>query len=1130
MHLLDLGTAAIFMIAGLVILLVLLFHRKTGYIKWQQGRAGAGSSQRPGSPQLPGTAAAADSLEHSGLSGRIPELLIQPVKQQRPFLFRSARDTRSEPFHITEMVAEPAAYVNASNANTWLYRSSGGKMHFLVSGHANGPVCRDISSLLFNTYFEMVNVDHSLLVPGASYLEDDTSMSSFLGFTPVSPLMQLAGDLQPFTQYVGLANILQFDFNYREIQQQIHEHIRQAQTRGNHVLLKLDTPGDTSHALFLPFYKLAPGAQPLSFLLPLDIFETTDFTYLKEVHQQSLLLEMMGDALRRKQKYQEWLRRDEKDEREVGSFYQNMSQEEKKAKRVQISGHRDYLLAKEVKAAPDGKENFISWEEYYTQVLPGLLSEDKRWIEQMDELMKNIQSRDPQKDQRLDEQNIALLIDSFLRGWPSIFLGGSKEDEGQQRYTNWCRERRETAWRMIHRQMEGENISSNPLVEENTIFDVRMAGPRTLRITPLHLVTDKDLFVYLSPSFGVTYYVHGWSRRKLVRKPGDSHPDGSRDNHLDQALEHIARGAQWLDKSPAGADLDPDEIIRQAIAAFKLALETHPAAVQEIWNLWWARYSRETSGDFDRFKILVKALKAHTDCHFKQSAAFLEQFLNHYPDYLPDPYILLAIQETRIPEIMKARKTVTDRFRDLAREHDQKVEFLKSNLHLIEEFKARQDRLKVERSRSPYTDNVLLDQLIYPDQEFNEDKLQRLKDVSRFSDEIAKLKPQLETMKERIEHIDREMDEAWEVLKSTPNRYIDKARELAPLYVENIFKKKQYSISDFYILRFRDIHELLKGDEYIDIAYKLYEAAFDLGKKKITVFKLPALIDACFDVQYIDKEGLSSLDDFRIRIDRIKAGVEGDVSPIVREFVIKKEMERIATIYFQDGLNAYEEAYLLPEFNEPVIRLTQLYSQHHFQYRRALEYMFSREVALRNSAPHSVVKPLLTHIEEESINFKSFSFDMETENTGILSGQLKSGETLELARIENLTPEEALHIRQEVEHPRFRTRITIGNNAADKILNIMIAPSPCSQRWSRALQQLEPWLIRLIAYLALPPVPAKLDKKSDMVRKLEDQPIVEGVELDTRRIKHQFLEEIGVNPGEITFIEEEIRVDHAQTE
>ncbi len=1039
------------------------------------------------------------SLEH---------YLAQQKSKSQPFVFKPVQK-KAPPFHIYEMCHEPAAYINASNANSWAYQNGQDTTHIVLAGHANSLVCKQISSLIYNTYLSMESAEASLLVPGACFLQGTVGVSNLDIKLPmpvtlqaaqkVPPLKEMVGNLQPFQENVGLSTIqVVNNGTYLQIQDKIYALIREAQQKHARVLLKAGTNGHPTRTFLFPFLPLSQRSEspnPLRFELPLYLFESEDFTYLKEVHHQTLILEMTDDALRRKQIYQDWLRQDQENYENYGKYYRSLSPERQQAKDVKISGSRDYVNAVTVNAE-EGKESYTSPQEYYEKILPSLLKSDQEWIDKMDALMSSIKSRDRERDDRLNEINLAVLIDSFLRGWPPVFLGGSKEDEGQKRYVNWCKQKRERVWQAIHKRLEAQGMRMEPLLEENTIFQIQFVNDRVISLVPFYVTTDQDMWVYLSSEYGLTFYVNQWSRRKLIK-----HSLPPKKSNWKCALNYYRKGVEWLDRPGVDKSVTEEEAINRAVNAFKVALETHPAVVQEIWNGWWEHFSRDTSVDFDKFKDLMRAFQAHDEANYEISGYHLKQFISHYPDFLPDPYILLAIQrlqdKTNLAPLLTERRTKITRHTEIKQDIEAKVGFIRSNQALITEI------LQKKKAKRP------LDKF----------EQQRLGEVERVDKEITGLQLELNQLAGDINEMGQRVEVGykviWDTLKSEPDDYLQQARELAPEHIEKILEQRKFIPSDFYLLRFRPLHEILQGDEYIEIANRLHQTSQKLGKKEITVSQLKGEIEDCLRVEYLKKEDLGVLKDFQNKLERLTLERE-QVSPIVREIILRKEMDQMAQTYLQNGINKYRQsAYLLPEFSEPVQRITELYTKHQVQYRRALQHMLNHKVPVRNFAPAGKFTPL------SGAKFKLNKVWFVRER-GIIVGSDKDDNKFDLARAENLTEEETQHLEQELNKPGFLYQKSVGMNSIEFVLNLSIAPSPCSGRWSQALLQMEDWLIRLIAYLDIPPIPSQSlpATYNKLVRKRQRR--VDGIDLNPDRIQTQFLQEIGIRIEDVVVVEVEI--------
>jgi len=1020
-----------------------------------------------------------------------------------PFNFKEMQEPIKD-IHIYEITNESIANVNSSNVNSWIYKIDQNISHFLLAGHANSAVCKQISSLIYNTYVaDLEKAEDSLLVPGACYLHGNNHASDLnikfplpLPFSDfyqkVEPINELASNLYPFQEETGLTSLSSIENKkYSYIQKKIYHSICNVQNRKlHHIFCQIESNTDRPFSFFLPFYSLHEQPFPVVLELPLLIFESEDFVYLRKIHYQSLVLEMTDDALRRKGIYQDWLRRDEEASIRYERIYHALSNEEKIAKNgITIKGTRDYLNAIVTESSENGKETYTSPQEYYEKILPSLLKEDQKWIDIMDDLMSNIKnSKDTERNKRINEINIAVLIDSFIRGWPPIFLGGSREDESQKRYKNWCQEKRKDVWKVIYKQLESMEIRIEPFLEENTIFKVQLINDSVFRITPLYLTTNKDFLAFLSSQYGVTYYINKWSRRELKEKKL-----GSKNNNLKYAKKYYQLGAKWLDKLNIDESISDEDIIIEGVKAFKRAIECHPIVIQDIWNGWWRRFGRNTSQQFNNFKDLMRGYQAFDRDDHKTSCVFLKKFIKNYPNYIPDPYILLSIQniyeQIGHTNILLQHKTNIKRHNELIDNINSKNDFIDSNHYLIEKYKSNKYINSDEREKLSNIESVY-------------------KERETLNKEFTILKSKIERMEKVIKDKDKEI---WKIIKTKPDMYIEKAKQIAPEYVKKILEQEKITPSEFYILRYRPLHEILQGDEYIKKANQLYDSSIKFGEKKITITNLKERIKDYLDVEYLKKEDIEMLNNFLIELDKFSSK-DDDITVIVREMVLRKEMDQIAQAFFKNGRIKYEQScYLLPEFNEPIQQLIGLYVTYSNKYKIALKKMFNNEVPLRNFSHKGKLIPIINSNSELKLNEVWFD-----KTRSIIIGKCKNNKEVDLIKVKNFNNEEYNHLEQEINSQQFWYKQRIGMNLIEAILNIRIKPSPKSQRWTKVLQEMEDWLILLIAHLGMIPVPR--DKETiphDLIERFEGLPMVYDIDLNINRIMSEFLKKTEIQKKDV---------------
>jgi tetratricopeptide (TPR) repeat protein len=527
------------------------------------------------------------------------------------------------------------------------------------------------------------------MVPGAGLLKGGPIFSGFdiknnlkssgkLTFEQLSsilavkhePLKELAGETIRLQEESGLVSVREAkEIDYQKMQKRVLNWVEEYLKNKKDTLLCSEENGGQSNAIFLPFYALN-GNKPkaLSFELNINLFTDEDFYYLNKIHRHSIILEMTSDARRRKRIYEDWLLNDQEKHKNFGLTYEKMSTEKRTAKSIVITGLRNYLEA--TTGSPE-KEICVSPQEMYEKNLPSMINEDKRWIKRMEQLIKDIEERDKEREKRIDSINLATLIDSFLRGWPSIFLDG---EDAKQGYEKWCDNKREKVWKVIHKKLRRQGIRIEPLLVENTVFRVQNINNERLLVTPLHLIDSNEFLIFLSKKYGLTYYVNLWERRKLIfaeRTPGESNQKKS--NYFFNAGVHALNNNNRS----------------KALEFFKQALQFHPVyAFSEIFKGWWQQFSRDTSEDFNNHKDLLRGITAFTKDSYQESIEYLKSFVKRYPDYLADPYLMISFQENQIrsgfSQKIEKHQELINEYEKVRESYKIRYEALESNRKLFE--------------------------------------------------------------------------------------------------------------------------------------------------------------------------------------------------------------------------------------------------------------------------------------------------------------------------------------------------------------------------------------------------------------------------------------------------------------
>ncbi len=996
------------------------------------------------------------------------------------------------------MTNEPDAYINASKATTWIYREGNDISHVVLAGHANSTICGQFTSRLMNAYHDLDVSDDTLIVPGAGLLCGKSGAARFRLAQPIpptlpAPMLPLFQQIwnsqhvpplplhkmqQDFAQIstdsgLGKSCVVQ-DETYTHLVNRFVNAMRQHAANKRPVLLQTSKTGSPK-ALYLPYFKLASDfLEPISIEIALSEFETDDFHYLVSVHRHSMLVQMSNDALRRRQIYEDWLRDDEKKYAEFGRYYQQLSPEARTAKDsrgIKISGVRDYNEAT-IKQAELGEETYTSVEEYYTQQLPEMIRIDKIFIQQMDMLLGTIGRAERSRALRDADVNVAVLIDSFLRGWPSFFL---PDEEAKRRYGVWCDKRRKHVWQYIHKALAAQGVQMSPLLEANTVFRTTFTSPTTLRITPLHLITTESALIYLSPQVGMTYYVDAWSRRRET--PAAQATDFNARSA--DAQRHYADAVRLLDKAPADAAAAAS-LLQQGIAELREALIHEPiTTASALWADWWKRFARDTSTEYQQFKALAEGFAAYDNFDTERAKACLEQFNQVYPDQVADSYLILAMidmqSQYELDELRMNYRIQRDLQRTLQRQSAALQSYIESNSYLAT--KANRDHAEekryaeVQRAKAQQEGNLI-------------DLMNHRHNLDQLN---AMIGVQLQKM--------------WADSTPQTNPNLRRAHAIDPAHVNKVLEEKRFSLSMAAVIRFRPMQHILQAEEYLAIALKLAEIKHALsGASPIDLITLQKRTEDIPDVRYLTQQDIKQLVDFSALIMKMSA-----MDSIMRYNVLNK-LEPLILTYLRQAFTLYrEEVDKLPMFTEPLEASVSLGAKYEHQYANSLKRLLEIKVPLRNFSP-TVRWEVLSPVSEPA---ESISFDVQTNR---ILGKFQSGAVIPLLAAHGLSPEERTHLAAEIAQLSTRRGgYAFSNVAHEIILNRLITPAPRVQRWNKAIDALRGELIRIIAYAGV--YPTRTQEGQDMTRIAEfykrvAEPPIQSVSCTMDDVQARFLKEI----------------------
>src|SRR3990172_2449718 len=268
-----------------------------------------------------------------------------------PFAMRSAEDEAPE-MHLEELVNEPDDSVTASHVTAWTYRSADRIEHVVLAGHANVPICKEISAKPFTLALDREldrEEDDVVLVPGAFLM---SAPKQPLGAQRSQPLAGLVNELQTLKELTGLVELRDAGpADYAVVRDALRTQIEQRIRSGRPVLLSRFATDGPARAVFMPFYPLNQlPLQPLSLELDIRHFRGTMFEELLQWHKTELRREMIADAVRRKHVYEEWRERDVTDlRRRMAMLFQRMLPEATTSELIALNE----AYTETVRASPD---------------------------------------------------------------------------------------------------------------------------------------------------------------------------------------------------------------------------------------------------------------------------------------------------------------------------------------------------------------------------------------------------------------------------------------------------------------------------------------------------------------------------------------------------------------------------------------------------------------------------------------------------------------------------------------------------------------------------------------------------------------------------------------------------------
>lgn len=1026
--------------------------------------------------------------------------------------------------HMEEFVCEPDCRITAAHVSAWIYRKAGQVTDVVLAGHANLPVCKEVSAKMATTLLLLKEQpDHAVNVTGAGLIMNTGAISSTSPVNPMAfstrtpaekpPLTDLFEQLVEVQKKTGMVNVHEAgQDSYAGLKAEFQETMQTEMRSGLPKLVKVTPKDGDSPAFFMPFYKLNDGMKsPLSFEIKRSDLGK-EFEELLTLHKYAYYGEMIADVKRRRRVYQEWLERDrwslyssalemftvlakhiriDDSERKAQEYAEKMIEtpaaewqlfqapqgrallEQRRAAVLykflvgtrgqdplqippefiqavaliqaqdkEIHGSRNYV---DLTIEQGGVPSYMSLQAMVEGNLPSLIREDKRWLEQMDKLLEKIDDSDPARKKQIEKQNLEVFMDSFLRGWPAIFL---PVKEQQERYTAWQTKERENVWRKIRDILFNEKLQMIPLQEDNVVFSIQDVDSNTLRITPYYLTTRNSFAVFLDTRVGITHYRNPWQRRKAETRvyKQAAKKRASYAKVMALAKEKLAHGS-----------------IPDVVANFKEAIRLYPiAAVEQILTDYWEETNANTSERFSDFATLVKEISnRRRNPNLYQDV--LVDFIGKYPDFLPDPYLYLGFSE----------HAGADRI------YEQWDILFSMNRAYLENLDNLEEMGILRRNPDTPGQYGILSGYISVQEELQQDQ---------------------ENMAEKRAAVQESERKLWELVqkKRPKNKNIQNAMALDHHYVNLILGRGQIGTSENYHRYVGPLYGILKGQVfmgaretlvkqfYVDETLSDILQGWGLGKKEDVILALKALRDRMKIEHYIETDDLKSLNEWLRFLDNLH-----QVDSVTRENIAPQQLRSLLSDLLYQAYKAYNLA------SNSVLGLTELPRWLTDTHARNIHYinayntlLGTEKVVLANGYPGVEWNILNT----DAMNIATIAFLSDSQTFVVTT---ETGEEKPVLALKGLSESDAKQISAEVQRPNYLKQIQGSKlRPAYALLYTPVPPPAHTQVWRDVLKSLKPWLIYSFAHFVVLPLEGKEIGRDEIFTPFDKHEVIQDIQID----------------------------------
>jgi hypothetical protein len=692
--------------------------------------------------------------------------------------------------------------------------------------------------------------------------------------------------------------------------------------------------------------------------------------------------------------------------------------------------------------------------------LPAFIALDRHWIAAIDRQIG--QADQTQKRQiLLNEINFSTMIDPFLRGWPPVFLDDRKR---RGAYERWSATRRSQVWDAIRQQLLERGARADPLAADNVVFTAYRMPNDTIRITPYFVTSNHEYAVLIHPQVGMTWYLYPWQYRDCQPERQQGGTRTACQQALDDAEQALAAGDTT-----------------SAVDLFRHALCTHPIqALDEILDRASKAMWADTRTLFEEFLPLAEAVEDFTSEYALPSREILTAFLERYPAFMAEPYLLQALLDDREA---KRLQQMGSELRGMVRRQKQR----------ILQFDALQVLVQRELGENPstYSLGIFINALC--EQEI----------ISR-SVVQQPLGPVEDMIRKRTQAYQETLCTIWHRLWETHDRGLRQAIQLG-IAQADLFRVGGYRASPAFERHFTPILAYQRARTYLSIeqllkqSYETLDQLLGEGQPKFDMWQKPE------DRQPLVTSELASL---RMRL--LTALSENFCEPQVamslqrlwRQLQGYGVTASISRESIRDALassvqllaaRAYElldqASSTAPEFSVPRQQLAQHMYYLSF-YKLAVQLLIGdRRAPLLSSLQAERYSILDTRRGEVS----ALRFDRSTQTIFM---QTDTDEEYAVLRIEGLAEDDMEYLCDELSRPYVVELMNPSEGRLTPAYALLLTPlnvPPRVTRWCDTLSELLPWLVLALAYFG-PSAPGEAERESAS-SKYDDAPVVECVKV-----------------------------------